>query len=66
MNALRERRPTRPEQQPGARGGVWSIGEVLAELLPRLAPPAMVCAEAVPIAAWGAGGRTVEVELASV
>ena len=65
MNALKERRPTQPER-PVDRGGLWSIGEVLAELLPRLAPPAVVCVEAVPIAAWGAVGRTVEVELASV
>jgi len=66
MNPLQERRPSRPERQPGARGGVWSIGEVLAELLPRLAPPSVVRVEALPITAWGAGGRTVEVELASV
>ena len=66
MNVLQERRPSRPEQQPGVRRGVWSIGEVLAELLPQLAPPAAVRVEVAPIAPWSAGWRMVEVELASV
>ncbi|HUY93013.1 MAG TPA: hypothetical protein VMV10_30060 [Pirellulales bacterium] len=52
-------------KQAGCRGGVWSMSEVLSELLPRYAPPAVDRAEPVSFASLDAGWRPLEIELAS-
>lgn len=64
MDVRRETRPESAAKQPGNRGGLWSLGEVLDELMPRYAPaaaraePAVVCLDT--------GWRPFEAELMSI
>lgn len=65
MDVWRETRPESAAKQPGNRGGLWSLGDVLDELMPRYAPAAEVRAEPVVVcldAAW----RPFEAELMSI
>lgn len=63
MNASGEHGPQTAGKQAGRRGGVWPIGEVLSELLPRYAPlPTDRAETAAPV---NAGWNLLQAELVS-
>lgn len=65
MYAETETRRQRAADPVGSRGGVWSLSEVLAELLPRYAAPAALRSEAVMVVSLRPGWQPHEAELAA-
>ena len=65
MDVRREPRPASAAKQPANRGGLWSLGDVLDELMPRYAPAAEVRTENVIVGRLDFGWRATEAELAA-
>lgn len=65
MDVRRENRLHSAAKQPANRGGLWSLGEVLDELMPRYAPAADIRAEPVVVGRLDLGWRAIETELAA-
>lgn len=65
MDTRKESRPHSAAKHPGNRGGLWSLGDVLDELMPRYAPAAEVRAEPAIVGRVDLGWRATEAELAA-
>lgn len=64
MDVRRETRPESAAKQPANRAGLWSLGDVLDELMPRYAPAA-ARAEPAVVGRLDLGWRVTETELAA-
>jgi len=65
MDVRRETRPESAAKQPANRGGLWSLGEVLDELMPRYAQAAEVRTESAVVGRLDFGWQALESELAA-